>query len=295
MPSRVFPAFALVLLLAVSLGASEPAGWSVSILAVTDARGELHVCDCPGLDFGGPALRGGLHKMARAWAVPTLFVDGGDFGPPPGDRLAAARADLALETLELLHLDAVAVGETDWARGREHLTRAASRLPLVCANLQGVAGIPAYRWMKAGDRRVALVGVLDPAGLVPGDSMRVIDPVPAVLEVLKSVRPEADLVVLLAHATAAQVAELLPQLPGVDVAVAGHPTEDTRILERMGDIPVLVPRAGAREAVQLTLTRDAAGGLSDLRPRPWNLKDIPRGDARIEQVTRAFEERWGLR
>jgi 2',3'-cyclic-nucleotide 2'-phosphodiesterase (5'-nucleotidase family) len=301
MHSRALAAGLLAaLLLSRPAAADEPAPWSLTILAVTDTRSEIPACDCVGIKFGGPALRSGVYKVARTWATPTVILDGGDFSASPGDTALEERDTLNRQVMGMLHYDAVGVGERDLALGAARLRLTALAVPLVCANLEGLPEIPPVRWVTAGNRKIAITAYLDPAlagtapGGVPigvtGDSIRVTDPGPALEKAIGTDARGADLVVLIAHAPWVAVPRLVASLDRVDVLVLGHPTDDTRVLEHVGEVPALAPPALGHELIQLTVTRAPDGELTDVRPRVWNLKNVRNGDPRIEKLTRAFED-----
>lgn len=278
---------------------------TLGIFAQTDSRAEFRPCHCPGAEKSGFATRAGIFRMARAMRFPVMFLDGGDFVPEPEETLAAERGDLMIQVMALMQYHAVAVGETELFFGREFLTRAASALPLVSSNIQvlGENGpeIPAVRHLDLEGQRVAVVSFLDPILFYSrpdvfenqGKDFLVGDPVESLKPLLEEIRPESDLVVLLAHAAWPEVDRILGELEGVDVAVLGHDPDASVPSMNSHGVLVMVPGERSREVAQLTLERAEDGHYREKLARSWKLIDVDRGDERVDALVREFEEAHG--
>lgn len=297
--------------LAVHAGA-RPAGangdetWTVGILAQTDSQAELMPCHCPGLKTNGLALRNGVFSRARALPHPVIVVDGGDFVPAPEDTLRHERAELMLDAMAIMKYDAVAPGGFELQLGRDFVTEAAKRLPLVCANIEWQedgAEIPRVRWIEAEGHRIAVTAYIDPLlyydlpGIVDhlDENVIVLDPVENLESVMAEVRSEANLVVLLAHAGLAQIQEVLHQVAGIDVVVQGHAPEDAEPLVRLEHADLVVPGPRSRQVAQLNLVLDADNNVTDRNARLWNLSRLTQGDRRLDDLVRGFQETHGNR
>lgn len=233
-----------------------------------------------------------------------IVCDGGDFVPGPDDTLVEERGQLMLETMEIMAYDAVGVGELELLRGPGYLERAASVLPLVCANLKlhpdFEPDIPPLLWFEEGDRKIAVTGYVDPMlyYLLPGtldrnpDSLLVLDPVESLLPVLEKARTGADIVIVLAHAEAEQITDLMEQVGPVDVVVQGHEPPNARQAGRVGNALLILPGPRSRQVAQLHM-EFCGSEMERFRYRVWDLKRSAEGDARIEALVTAFEERHG--
>lgn len=316
-PSRSRSSLLVVLAAGVCALAAAPAGpsgtggaapadstWTVNLLTQTDSRAEMHPCHCPGIG-GSLALRSGVFKRLRSSHDAFLVLDGGDAVPTDSVFHYRELAGLVLDAMAAMHYDAAVPGETELALGPATVIAAARRIPYVCANLslsQGDSlGIPAVRYLAAGDHTVAVTGYVDPLlyyGL-PGmfehgdPPFLVRDPLDALGPVVQEARKRADLVVLLAHAAPDQVALLLPQLPGVGAVVVGHaPGEHTRF-DTIGAVPVVYPNLRSREVAQIRLAVDAAGTATDAFHRTWDLRQASPEDPAVVDLVKRFEDEYG--
>ena len=299
------PLFAATLTFSGSLFSAPASGNSLAIYAQTDSRAEFRPCHCPGAEMSGFATRAGIFRMARAQRIPVMFLDGGDFVPAPEDTLVPERAALMIEAMSLMQYHAVAVGELELFRGRDYLAEAANRLPLVSSNLTVLGDdgpeVPTARRLDLDGQRVAVVSFLDPLLFysLPGvfknqaKDFLLSDPVEALEPVLDEVRPDADLVVLLAHAAWPEVERVLGELTGIDVAVVGHEPDSSVPAMKHEGVLVMIPGERSRQVAQLTLNRGGDGSYSEKLSRMWDLIKVDRGDDRVDALVREFEERHG--
>ena len=237
-----------------------------------------------------------------------MVLDGGDFIPGEEDTLRVEKADLMLRAMETMRYDAVGIGELELINGLRFLARAAERLPLVCANLKLppalAAKIPAVRWLDRHGLRIAVTGYVDPLLYYtwPGafqrsaDSLTVTDPVLAVGEVVREVRKDADLVMVLAHGSDEQVRAWLQEVPGVDVVVPGHEPRRARQVVRVGDTYLIEAGPRSRCVGDLRLEMKDDGTIAGFGYRLWDLKK-QRGiaDLRLDAVVKEFQARYGLK
>lgn len=305
-------AAALLGLLAVSPAAAGPAPGADStltsrfgILVQTDSQGELRPCKCPGKPINSLSRRNGVFNMARSFRYPVIVLDGGDFIPDPDDPLAAPLRDLMIEAMSDMKYDAVALGELDLLSGPEFLRRAAAALPLVCGNLQIDPGlgvtVPPVRWIDAAGKKVAVTAVLDPLLFYPapgafdlyGDDLVLRDMEESLGEVVASVRPKADMVVVLAHASLDAIDRLLDAVPGIDVVVQGHDPQLPNPGKKYKGAFLVVPEPHSREVAQLILSFDPPKPLAIETSRVWDLKRTRMEDRRLDELVRAFESRYG--
>jgi 2',3'-cyclic-nucleotide 2'-phosphodiesterase (5'-nucleotidase family) len=281
-----------------------PGDVRLGIFVQTDSRGELRPCKCPGQESSGLSLRRSVFGRARAMRHPVVILDAGDFTPSPDDSLRSDLSALMVKAMGLMPYDAVALGELELLLGLDRLREAARALPLVCSNLRVDPGldldIPAVRWVRAEGRRVAVVAYLDPllfyswpdAFEIYGESLIVLDPVESLPAILEQVRSDADVVVLLAHASRSEIDRLLGEVPGLDVVVQGHEPGKVDPGSEHDGTWIVVPGPRSRQVAQLTLSISDQG-VARQGARMWDLKLMRAGDRRLDALVKAFEARHG--
>jgi 2',3'-cyclic-nucleotide 2'-phosphodiesterase (5'-nucleotidase family) len=246
-------------------------------------------------------LRSGVFKRLRVQNPPALLFDGGDAIAGPGAEHPEPLTDLVLESMALLAYDAIVPGELELGRGRAFLENH-PELPWVCANLAPGDGsaspVPEVRWLESQGLRVAVTGCVDPLlyyglpGIFDGGQPEwlVTDPVDRIGSLVPTLRESgADRVILIAHAEAAEYAERLVAIPGIDVLIFGHAPGGESTFETLEGTPVILPGPGAREIAQLTL--ETTGDRPPVvRHRIWNLKMETEGDPRIDALVAAYRD-----
>jgi 2',3'-cyclic-nucleotide 2'-phosphodiesterase (5'-nucleotidase family) len=266
----------------------------VAVLADAAAHGELYPCRCPGLNSSGLALRASVLRQARTSTYPALIVEGGDFTAPEEDSLRSERFDLFVQSMAMMDYDAVGLGEEDLDLEKKQIQAAASKLPLVCANLADPAswGIPPVRRVERGGFHILITGYVDPS---LGMRDLLADPIESLSRVLPPGGADSTIVVLLAHGSEGGLMQVLARFPAIDVAVCGHVLEDGPALEAIGKVPVLWPKPDGRNVVQLTADFSPEGLLVNRTVRTWELKQESRGLPKIDAMVREFETRHGLK
>ncbi len=152
----------------------------------------------------------------------TVVVDGGDLfwkrsTLADEDRAQAlVKADLQVDALNEMGLDAFVPGEGDFALGTVEATSRLARLPTLAAGLTCGQAFDAVRVVERDGLRVAVAGVTDAA---PEGCTAAEDPVAVVAAALEGV--QADVVVGVAHGTLS-LGQALVALPSVDFVVQGH-------------------------------------------------------------------------
>ena len=137
-----------------------------------------------------------------------------------------------LNAMELMGYDALNLGSPEFNFGKEFLEQALSRLsfPYIASNLlyrgSRLSWTQEYIIKEVGGIKVAILGVLDPGGLVQlprqeqVKGLEVVPPEAALNRLLPEVRGKADLVILLSRFGAAKTLALVKAVKGVDVAIA---------------------------------------------------------------------------
>jgi 2',3'-cyclic-nucleotide 2'-phosphodiesterase (5'-nucleotidase family) len=227
---NVFARFAaLLLFLGLCLPLAQAEIRSLTILHTND----LHARLLP-LDNG----QGGFARLATALArergasQACLVLNAGDLvqGSPVS---TIFRGLPVYEIANLFGFDAATLGNHEFDYGWQIIPRylKTARYPVVVSNLVDGAGKrmtdKPYVILNAAGLRVAVIGALTadlPTLTTPkmrGD-WRILPVVDTVRRYVAEVRPQADLIVLLAHLSPAEETEALHQLDEVSVIVSGH-------------------------------------------------------------------------
>ncbi len=269
--------FGLVLLLALLAPAAETLR-SLTILHTND----LHARLTP-----DPEGRGGFAHLAtvirreRAAAEACLLVDAGDF--VQGSPVSTLYRGLPIfEIANRFGYDAATLGNHEFDYGWPLIPKylRAARFPIVSANVVDPQGRlltgRAYVIRNVKGIRVAVIGAImgsllsyaTPERMGP---WRALPPIDAVRKYAAELRPQADLIVVLAHLELAEQPELLRSVPDLGVIIAGH-VHGALESAREQDGRVLVRAASyGRELGRLDLKLD----LPARRIASWTWKRIP--------------------
>jgi 2',3'-cyclic-nucleotide 2'-phosphodiesterase (5'-nucleotidase family) len=241
----------------------------VRIVVTSDLSGELMPCAyCGDVSYGGLRRRSTFIKTLRQDSpatedgVPFILVDGGDLFSQDQE-FPEIYAELYMQALNQMGYDLLNLGERELLRGRGIIEKLAdlADFPLLSAN--AVADEPLWQpyVIKTMDGvRVAFVGLLAPEFMHarrPVTHVTVVPAQPILESLIKEVRKEADIVVLLAHMRSEPAAALIKSVPGIDVAVLGHQRlvyEGTRI----GDTLVISPGGKGERVAVIDLSWNSA-------------------------------------
>ena len=233
-----FPLAALLVLLAAGCGQPPPApALDLPIYFTCDTRGRLEPCGCFAGQFGGlTRLKTVLDTEAPAGA---LRVDAGDaIGGHEDYDLIEYRQ--VLRAFAAMNYDALNIGgrEAQFSAAQLREIKQTSPVPILSANLLDQASrqpvFDAYRIVQRGAWRIAIIGVLDPHGLAenPGDGLVVGDMESAVDRSLAELRGKADVIVLLAFADEAALAQLAQKFYECQVILGGRVSQPAQELQR---------------------------------------------------------------
>jgi len=137
------------------------------------------------------------------------------------------KAELLLDGVKLLGVDALGVGDGELAFGLDFLLSEATRreLPYISANLatrDGALVFPTSRVVTRGELKIGVTSVLSDQLHVAGG--RVLPAKPSLKAVIEKLRSDeqVDLVLLLSHLGLSVDKELPKEVPGIDLIFGGH-------------------------------------------------------------------------
>ncbi len=232
----------------------------------------------PGYEgIGGLPLIAHYVSDVRAERKDVLLVDAGDM-VEKGDLVAhRTHGELTFQLMREIGYDAVTIGNHDHDQGIAWLRRYAAALgrPFVCLNAvdpQGQPWFDAYRIVKVGELRVALIGLIAPqetGTLDFAESGRRLG------ELARHLKQENHVVLAVCHHSAAACRAWSKLAPDVDIFVSGHShefIEQPAIVEGTGALIVqagcyamAIGRLDLRVDLETKRMRLVAGGLVHLR------------------------------
>ena len=222
-------------------------------------QGYIEPCGCTGLDTqkGGLIRRDTLltQLRGRGWTVLPLDVGNQErrVGPQP-----QIKFDTTARALQMMDYQAVALGVDDLRLSKVDLIQIAgseqrSPRPFLCANVVVLLPdfFPPFRIVEAGGRKLGITAIVGRQfeRELQSDELEFSDPI----ESLQVVVPEliaqgCDFIVLLAHASLQESAQIAGAVPGIDLVVTaggyGEPTLHPEPIENSQAVMVQVGTKG---------------------------------------------------
>lgn len=255
----------VVWLLHLGCGKSETASGQAAPRAVVLLTGEMHGnVDDPSLASSRRARA--IERVRRASEWPVFLVDvggfvaGGLYDPRTGGRqFDAARTRYMAASMAHMGYDAVVLGDEELNLGPELKGHLASALPMVSANVVGMANVLSHRIVERGGVRVAFIGVTSDEPLLL--------PVPPVTDPLRALRrllptlPHVDHVVLLSHLGEELSLRVADEFPELSLVMNGHRRVNLRTLVKTGGAPVVHCDNLGRSIVEVDLAANVSARL----------------------------------
>jgi len=154
----------------------------------------------------------------------VLLLDAGD--TLISDRWLAKQSQgkIVIEAMNLMGYDAMALGERDLQLGPKTLRQrmADAAFPFLSANveLKGKLFAEPYVIKEIDGHRIAIIGL---TGVIPdaAHGFQVRDPLETAQRLVAELRPQADIIILLAHVGQEMEQRLKEEVEGIDVIVGG--------------------------------------------------------------------------
>lgn len=230
----------------------------VTILYTNDHHSHLLPMDLPdfGKQVGGIARRHALIQSIRASESCVLLFDGGDiFQGTPFYSAFKGKADI--EAYSMCGYDATTLGNHDLDDGLANNIEQykTASFPLLCSNVvnasDGSPVFPAYRLIERDGLTIGVTGVIgsaawDVIALANRAGMDLVDPAVAIASLAGSLRPRADLLVVLSHSGYEQDLALASAVPGIDVIIGGHTNTFVETPTVVRSVPDIVPPSSGK-------------------------------------------------
>lgn len=232
------------------------------LMWAAQAAARFEPCGCVAGMNGGLMRRAPLLARLPAERVLSLELGGWSGGPRPHEMI---RSSHYLRGLAAAGIDVLAVGGAEAALGGERLGRllaeaAVLRLPVVCANLDGIAGCQPAVEVAASGRRLLLTAV------VPAETVGARDPAEALAALAQQAAARRLELVCMADLDPDACKALARAVPQLAVVVGGrsdHPSPEpvavgsTRVLWAGNHGKVLGSWAWGRPAAAFELLADS--------------------------------------
>ncbi len=219
-------------------------GWDTPQLALVITgrqAGYLEPCGCAGLDRmkGGLSRRHSMFEQLRQQGWPIVGLDVGGLIKGFG-RQAELKFHTTVEAMRKMGYGAIAFGKDDLQLPAAELVSVAASVdsqqsPFISANV-GLFGFESgmtsqAQILEAGGRKLGVTAVLgeEYQAQVNNAEVAIANTSEALAKVVPALKEQADLLILLAHATKEESVEYAKQFPDFDVVVtAGGPPEPPR-------------------------------------------------------------------
>lgn len=263
----------------------------------------LDSCGCRAKQRGGLARRDTIRERFAANHEYVLLVDNGDLIEKSA-RLDLVKADTLIGAMNAMGYSAMAVGDQEAALGVSRLRSLQEKaaFPFLCANLfEGSEASLLFAphtikrfQIEEHELRVGIVALLgkefESTVRTHMKDASIGSPIECLEKALSDLEGQADVIVLLYHASRDAAIRLAWRFPSVNVIVAGHDTTVPQVT-KMHDRDQVVVGYGTRGAyvaavpIQLSESGKWATGEPKLIPLTEDILDSP---AMIELIKRTF-------
>jgi len=273
-------------------------GWEPPKLAIVITgrqEGYIEPCGCAGLDRmkGGMSRRHRMFRQLRARGWPVVGLDVGNIAKRFG-RQAERKFHIMVAGMQEMSYDAIALGRTDVVLPAGDLL--ADDAPFVSANV-ALFGFdakltPRLKVIGRGGVKLGVTGVLGKSFQrgINNPDLEMVAPEKGLETVVPALKQQADLLVLLAHASMEETLDLAAKFPDFDLVVtAGGAPEPPAKPARIEGSDTLLIEVGEKGMDAVVL------GLYDNPNRPIRYQRVPLdsrfpGTAEMKALLTAYQD-----
>jgi hypothetical protein len=180
-----------------------------------------------------------------------LLLDNGDINKGYG-RQPELKYETAMKAMADMEYDAANIGEQDLVLGLGYLKYVAdyTEIPLLSANIVDASGAPVFQQYllkeipaSPAPITVAVIGIISPdfqndiAEIAP--DIRIEDYEPILDELVARLRPQTDLLILLAHANEEEAGAIARRFPQFNLIIVSHSGDDPLVMpEEVNGVPI---------------------------------------------------------
>ncbi|MFA6383959.1 MAG: hypothetical protein WCY10_01155 [Candidatus Omnitrophota bacterium] len=234
----------------------------------------LYPCSCPIEPDGGIARRATLIKSLRQASANVVLVDSGGFFAgglmdeyTQSTELDTARTRIAVNAMDLMKYDAVALGDEEFNFGTKFLedTLSSHTIPVVSSN-SGCPNTSRFVIKSFPGVKVGIIAATPLSACPKAAGVTISDPKAAIARAITDVKAAgADFVVLLSHLGEADDLEMLKVIEGIDVVVSGGGRAGQESSLMVGKTLLVRPSWQGRRLGKVVLNiKDGVGSVSQV-------------------------------
>ena len=222
----------------------------ITILFTGDTHAMLYPCSCPVESDGGVARRATLIKEMRKTSPNLLLLDSGSFFASgqldeytQNTALDTQRTQINLKAMGLMRYDAACVGDDEFNFGKEFLEEASlnSNFVFLSCNIRSGKLRP-YVIKEVEGVKVGIIGLTNQRAANKTTGLGFIEPPTALKTAIEELKKEgAGLIVVLSRLGEEQDAQLISQIPGIDVLISVYAKQNAGPMEKSGSTFILRP------------------------------------------------------
>jgi hypothetical protein len=282
---------------------------NITIVYTAQTHGMIDQCDCPNSPDGGIFRRATLIKDINTEMYGrTIVLDGGgtfagglEDQYTMGDELDKERTLLNLRGMVKMGYDAICVGEDEFIFGINFLNtiRADTHIPFLSCNIfykdTGKLFTEPYIIKKIGKFSVGIIGVTT-QDLMQGEyankveNLLVEDPITQVEKMVKILKGDVDIIILLSHLGDDKTKELVRKVKGIDIALNAHRWKKSDFAEKVGGTLVTQFNYQGKKIARIDFDPDEKKKIGTSNVREVEVSYKIDGDPELTQMVTDFRE-----
>ena len=235
----------------------------ITILYSGETHAMLYPCDCPKEPDGGIARRATLIKQLKKKYPDALVLDSGGFFAAglmdeyvQNTDLDMQRSKVNLKAMELMGYTAAAIGDDELNFGEKFFQENAEKtnLPFLSCNLKADKVSP-YMIKEAGGAKIGIIGLTGIEARKKCEKFQVLDAKAKLIEAIHQLKKDgADIIVVLSHLNENEESNILNDVPGISIFIAGHSRAREGTPQKFGDTIILRPAWQGRSLGSITFS-----------------------------------------
>ncbi|MFH1441227.1 MAG: hypothetical protein ABIH18_04220 [Candidatus Omnitrophota bacterium] len=234
----------------------------ITILYTGETHAMLYMCSCPLHPEGGVTRRATVIDKLRKKNPDTLLLDAGGFFAggtkdeyAQNSELDKKRSLVNLKAMGLMGYDAVNISDEEFNFGPEFLKDniEKSGIAFVSCNLK-CDKLQPYVIKNIRDLKIGIIGVDGVFSTRKAAGVKFIDPKEAINNTVQELKKQSvDIIILLSYLPKGAEQQLIKDVPGIDVFIAGYSSNDKEASVKIGSTLIVRPAWQGRSLGKLDL------------------------------------------